>query len=113
MVAYLEVVPSKVPHRQVLELHFQDVKATVKMFKARMGSPRKRRHSIQPIHMVAPSYFRPYAECAPSRCCLVVGTVTTTAGHTPGLALPERGPQVDKSLVLELRTHGKTETEYF
>ncbi len=66
--------------------------------------------------MAVPSYLRPYespgAACAPSKLCLVEGTVTTLAGRAPGLVSPGPGTVVERSLVSEPITHDEAETGY-
>ncbi len=57
-------------------------------------------------------YESPGAVCAPSRRCLVEGTVTTLAGRTSGLVSPEPAKKVEVSLASEPQTHGDAETAY-
>ncbi len=54
----------------------------------------------------------PGAACAPSRRCLVEGTVTTLAGRTPKLVSLEPGREAERSLVSKPQTHGEAETGF-
>ncbi len=68
------------------------------------------------LHTGVPSCLWPYespgAVCAPSRRCLVDGTVAALVGRTPGLVSPKPGTEVERSLVSEPQTHGEAKTGY-